>query len=378
MISAKTKAIAATLGVTSTLLLAGCGNIAVNNANGVGSCGGNQFHLTTTQNATGTNIEINYTGPEDVALFYVQGFYSDLAFTQQSNMDEVAMGLGNDNDVVALRLETDQPGWTSSGSGANTTYHYSGDALTLLDARDTAWTPNATDQAQADMMNSLMPSVIGVDCDVTDQSDIYGPSQTHPVEDLGFEAAQMVFPKEQSISPFEITESTAIANGAHVTMRYTPEALTAFGSFDPAAPGQIMMAKDMPSISNDSIKNLWDQFEVDNSQPSIGSITSNGDGTFSFDITGNGGALADGNYIVLGLVPNADETDGRWVFSSLHYEAARGFNVEDPFTGNTIGHHYTVDTLANTGADSWLLAQIALGTIALGAVLVFTNRRKAN
>lgn len=377
MFKVKTKLVAATMGVASTLLLAGCGSVPVAHANGAGSCGGSSFQLTTSKNATGTNIEIDYTGTEQASLFYVQGYASDQGFTSGSTMTTDASGIGADDNVLALKLETDQPGWTSSGTGANTNWHYSGDVLTLLDARTTVFDPIQNGQTTADQMNSLMPAIIGVDCDLADDSGNYGPTGDYPASDLAFEAAAMVFPKEQAISPFEVISATPITNGTHVTFRYTADALSAFDGFIPSVPGNIFMANDNSDIANDTIKHLWDQFQSDSNQPNVGSITDAGDGKFTADITGPGTDLADGNYILLAIVTNPDNTDSRWVFSSLHYEADQGINVEDPFTGETIGHHYDVRTLANTGVDSWFLSQVALGTIAVGAVLMIANRRRS-
>ena len=123
----------ASLAVGAALALAGCGVCVVDNAGGVGSCGADPATVVTSQESAGENLSITYTGPDTAGLLLVPGFYfEDSYLTQYFNTPIASFAWGDSNDRDVIRLDPTDPGWTVTGSGAATTYTFSGTATALL------------------------------------------------------------------------------------------------------------------------------------------------------------------------------------------------------------------------------------------------------
>lgn len=365
----------ALVGVGALVLagLSACAEINVLGAGGVGTCNGNAVSVVTSQNSYGDDFTVTYTGPTNVGLFFVHGFYTDQPIF--SYTDPILFGVADNNDAKAIKLDPTDPGWSTSGSGNSTTYTFSGSLSDLLNGESTYFDDEG---GGMQVLNELFPLVIGVDCDATDATGYFtGGGSGVPLTDLEFAAAQPLFPNHMKMTPFEIVDSTPTAGGADVTMKYSAQGLADFGSFAPEAPFSLTFIADDPDIPNTDMSDLWLQvfstFNGNNPSATVG--TPNGDGTFPVSFTGyNSDPLPSGDYLLLAFISNSGQSAYKVVFASMKYDAVNGFSIVDPFAPV----EEAAPTLAETGPNT---AGIVAGAVSgasliiIGAGLFLLRRR---
>ena len=131
----------ASIVVGLTVALSGCAIFVVENAGGVGSCDSNPVTLVTGQNASGDTLSINYTGPDSAVLMLVPGLYAQDALLDDAfGAEKIVFAWGDTDQGDVIRLDTTDPGWTVTGSGATTTYAFSGSTDELFNGANT-WLP---------------------------------------------------------------------------------------------------------------------------------------------------------------------------------------------------------------------------------------------
>ena len=356
----------ASVTVGTALALAGCGIFVVDNAGGVGSCGSDPATVVTSQDAQGENLSITYTGPDTAGLMLVPGFYAEdsyLTWYFNSSMFAFAYGASNERDVI--RLDPTNPGWTVTGSGANTTYSFSGSATELLNGAPTWWDT----YPEGALIASILPLTVAVDCPGTlDTGSVLAD------DERTFTAAQPLYPNNLQLDPFEVVQSEVTPTGATAILRYAASAQSILGSLAGSAPDSFNIYVDNPDIPNDSIARLWSQAFVGGASAGSMEVTgTNPDGSFNVTISGVnvGDALADGSYLLFTAIANDDQTAAKIVFSSFTYSADNGLAFSNPFV--------PAPTLPDTGASAaqlWATGGIAAVLLALGAVAVLVTRRR--
>jgi LPXTG-motif cell wall-anchored protein len=347
--------------------------IVIDSLNGQGTCGGTAFTLTTDQDESGEDLSISYTGPStsDMSLFLAQGFYIDEVINTAN-----AEAIGDVDEAYALKLDVNDLGWSTSGSGNTTTYSFSGSIETLIDNGTTyidevGTDPNSGAAGLEAILNGMMPGIIGVNCDTSDTTGAINGS---------WAAAQSVFPNNMLINGLEVVSSEPTTNGVSVTLRYPADALTAFGAFDAQIPFAFNVFDDDPDVSNDSVANMWAQGFGANSSVSAGSATDNNDGTFTTEFFGaNNEPMPDGDFLLITIIPNGTMNSAKVVFSSFSYSAANGFSLESlPFLPELPAS--SEPTLPDTGVSSTQVGLIAGSSAVLalaGIALVAIRRRSA-
>ena len=356
----------ASLAVGTALVLAGCGAFVVDNAGGVGSCGSDPATVVTGQDAAGEILSITYTGPDTAGLMLVPGFYAEdsyLTWYFNTALFAFAWGDGNDRDVI--RLDPTDPGWTVTGSGANTTYAFSGTASQLWQGAPSWWDTFP----EAALLTSILPMTVAIDCPGTlDTGSVLAD------DERTFTAAQPLYPNNLQLDPFEVVNTAVTPTGATATLRYAASAQATLGSFAETAPSSFNIYEDVPDVPNDTMNRLWSQALIGGSSAGTMEVTgTNPDGSFNVTISGVnvGDALADGSYLLFTALANEDETEAKIVFSSFTYSAANGLAFSNPFV--------PAPTLPDTGASAaqlWATGGIAAVLLALGAVAVLVTRRR--
>jgi len=372
--TAKKAAIAA-FATLSAFALSGCGFFEVESPNGLGACD-SALSIVTDQTLTGETLSITYTGQPNVGLFFAQGFYGEGLppggmFSHPNLL--IAWGAGLNGDLV--KLDTTAPGWTTTTSGADTVHSFSGTIEVLLNGVPSPFDNNPG--FGPEVTGSIMPGAVAVDCDPTHDSASIAPENwaSRP-----FAAAQPLFPHSIMVDPFVMVESSFTAAGATATLRYADSAQSAFGSFQPEAPSEFFIVEDDPDVPNDTIADLWWQTLLGGTS-GAGSMTvtgTNPDGSFNVSLEGPepGEALANGSYLMYTIVPNADESAARVVFSPFTYDGNTGLS----FTDGPEPAPEPEPMLADTGVSaSTAAALVAFGaaTIVSGAILLVLRRRHA-
>lgn len=355
------------LATVSALALAACNDIEIDSPNGQGTCGGNAFTLTTAQNTSGDNLTIDYTGPSttDMSLFLSHGFYDDNPL-----FSDAAFSLGIDDEAYAVKLDVTNAGWSTSGSGVSTTYSFSGSIEELLVGGTTIWDAEGAGAPEVDLYNRTFPAVIGVDCDTSNATGVVDPADS-------WAAAQATYPNNMLINALEVVSSEPITDGARVTFRYPADAVTSFGLFDAVAPVEMSLFSDDPSISNDTLANMWLQGFASSYGAIATTAVTNPDGSFTIEFTGDGEALPDDQYLLISFIPNEALDDARVVFSSMTYNAASGFKLESlPFLPELPAS--PASALPDTGVSSAQVGLIAAGgaLLALAGIVMVSARRR--
>jgi len=267
-----------------------------------------------------------------------------------------------------IRLDTTDPGWTVTGSGAATTYAFSGTADVLFNGAPTWWSDFSG--GGGEILNDILPLSIAVDCDNTHNTGSIPMGQGWT-----FTAAQPLFPNSLQLDPFDVLNTSLTPTGATATLRYASSTSDTLGSFNPGVPDSFQVYEDNPDVPNDTMANLWSQALIGGTAAGSMTVTgTNPDGSFNVDIAGvdEGEALADGSYLLFTLIPNQDETAVKIVFSSFTYSAATGLFFGDAFAPDP--------TLADTGvtaSTAMTLGVVGAAVIASGAVLLVVGRRHA-
>lgn len=374
------KVVSIALAAAAVIALSGCGEIETASPNGQGTCGSDAVTLTTAQNAQGDQFTIHYEGPSGVSLLFNQGFYSDEAigwytppftyeFTDSSNG-------ANGTDAYVIALDTSGTGWTTGGSDPATTYDFSGSLQDLLGSTPTGF--DLMNLSGGSIINSIFPSVIGVSCTPGVVTNAYLDTNSDGLADgVSYQVAQSIFPGSMQFNPYEIVSASSNTTGTDLTFRYSADAASTFGSFVPAVPSTISMVNDDPNVANDTIMRMWLQFLLGENGGSINlnvsSPVDNGDGTFTVNISDNGGPLEDGNYLLFSPLSDQNMTEAKLVFSQITYTAASGVAVLDPFTGT--GSAISFDSpaqpaeLASTGTNGQGLA----GAVGVSAALLLAG-----
>jgi len=352
-----------------TLALSGCAIFVVENPDGVGSCDSNPVTLVAGQNATGETLTVNYTGPDSAVLMLIPGLYGQEDFLEGFfGADTFVFAWGDDDEGDVIRLDTTDPGWTVTGSGAATTYAFSGTADELFNGAPTWW--DTFVGGGAEVLNDILPLAIAVDCDNTHNS-----GSIPMGEGWTFTAAQPLFPNSLQLEPFDVLSTALTPTGATATLRYAASASEILAAFNPGAPSEFQVYEDNPDVPNDTMANLWSQALIGGTAAGSMTVTgTNPDGSFNVDVSGvdPGEVLADGSYLLFSTIPNQDETAVKVVFSSFTYSAATGLFFGDAFAPDP--------TLADTGVSASTavaLGVVGAAAIASGAVLLVVGRRHA-
>jgi hypothetical protein len=351
-----------------TLALSGCAIFVVENPDGVGSCDSNPVTLVAGQNATGETLTVNYTGPDSAVLMLIPGLYGQEDFLEGFfGADTFVFAWGDDDEGDVIRLDTTDPGWTVTGSGAATTYAFSGTADELFNGAPTWW--DTFVGGGAEVLNDILPLAIAVDCDNTHNS-----GSIPMGEGWTFTAAQPLFPNSVQLDPFEVLDTALTPTGATATLRYAASAVDTLG-FDPGEPSDFQIYEDNPDVPNDTMSNLWSQALIGGTAAGIMTVTAtNPDGSFNVDVSGvdPGEVLADGSYLLFSSIPNQDETAVKVVFSSFTYSAATGL-----FFGDAVAPDPTLADTGVTASTALALGVVGAAAIASGAVLLVVGRRHA-
>jgi LPXTG-motif cell wall-anchored protein len=351
-----------------TLALSGCATFVVENPGGVGSCDSNPVTLVAGQNSSGETLSVNYTGPESAVLMLISGLYGQEDFLEGFfGAENFVFAWGDDDKGDVIRLDTTDPGWTVTGSGAATNYAFSGTADELFNGAP-SWLDTAL-PGFGEVLDEIMPIAIAVDCDNTHNS-----GSIPGGEGWTFTAAQPLFPNSVQLDPFEVLDTALTPTGATATLRYAASAADTLG-FTPGEPSDFQVYEDNPDVPNDTMSNLWSQAFIGGT--TAGSITltgTNPDGSFNVEISGvnPGEALADGSYLLFSTLSNDDATNLKVVFSSFSFSAATGLFFGDSFAPDP--------TLADTGVSAstaMALGVVGAAAIAGGAVLLVFRRRHA-
>lgn len=363
----------AAVATVSTFALTGCGFFEVESPNGQGTCD-SALTIVTSQTLTGETLSITYTGQPNVGLFFTQGFYGEGLpaggmFSHPNLL--IAWGAGLNGDV--LKLDTSDPGWTTSISGANTVYAFTGTFEDLMNGAPTPFDNNPG--FGPNVTGSIMPGAVAVDCDTTHDSASIAPEDwaSRP-----FAAAQPLFPHSILVDPFVVVETSFTTSGATATLRYADSAQSAFGSFEPEAPSEFFIVEDDPDVPNDTMADLWWQTLLGGAI-GAGSMTvtgTNPDGSFNVNLEGPapGEALANGSYLMYSIIPNADESAARVVFSPFTYDGNTGVSFTDGLEPPPQA------MLADTGVSASTAVAVAIAgavTNASGAFLLVIRRRSA-
>lgn len=335
----------------------------------MGECDSNPVTLVTGQNASGDTLSINYTGPDSAILMLIPGLYGqDELLSGYFGGDNFVLAWGDTDEGDVIRLDTTDPGWTVTGSGATTSYAFSGTPDELFNGVPSWWDTYAGGAGA--ILNDILPLAIAVDCDNTHYTGSIPSSEAWT-----FTAAQPMYPNSLQLDPFEVVDSALTPTGATATLRYAASASDLLGSFNPGSPSEFQIYDDNPDVPNDTMANLWSQAFIGGDAAGTMTVTStNPDGSFNVDVSGVdvGDALADGSYLLFTLIPNQEETAVKVVFSSFTYSAATGIFFGDAFASEP--------TLADTGVSASTAVVIAIAgavTIASGAVLLVIRRRHA-
>ncbi len=373
-------------------LIAGCGELIVAEDGGAGSCDGSPFTIAATASEDASTYTVDYTGPSDVSLVLSPGFYIDEPFDVDdvTSMADVPEGSSyfatatssNDADVSVLKFDTTDEGWTTSGSGAATTYSFEGSFSTLIGD----WTPLAEEQF-------IFPHLVGVVCDdafttadIVDES----PSVDGFIDDITIQAAVELVPNHLLLEPFEVSNQVAFDAGFAGDARFAAGSDSIFGDFVPEDTLEGFMFPDDPSIPNNSFIELWLQALpfLSMAPPTFWVYFPEGvslDGDFPITIERLADDPADapeaGNYLVLmPIVDGSEGTDGvRMVFMNTYYDPESGVTFLDPLGEPA---NPAAADLADTGVDASTIGigagPLLAGGVALGAVAAVRRARTKN
>jgi LPXTG-motif cell wall-anchored protein len=377
------------------LSLSGCvAQVEVDSAGGIGECDSVPVSISTSQNALGDNVTVEYTGPEAISLFFVHGFYSDTKF--DGLMDTRLLGMGDlanmqnieDNNAQVTKLDTSSDGWTQSGSANTTSYTFTGSAAELLDGQ----------AVLGQGYDAIVPGAVAINCDPTAVTETLlagefgGDLGAAIVENYSFAAAQPLYPNHVNIDPFVIlTQEPDGTGGIQGTLRLADSTAATFGSFVPVLldENSLTLFADMPEVTNDSFGNLWFQLFADSNETSSTMILTAPEPTqsligqdISFQWSGEG-ELATGDFLAAIPMENADASEQKLVFFSLSYDLENGLTVTSPLNPapETVepAAPSAPSALAATGTDSVIIT-FAAGLSALlvlaGAGLALARRRQ--
>jgi len=380
-----TRLIAIAVAAGLAVALSGCGALlVVDNANGAGTCHGHSATIATTQDTTGENFTVTYTGPANVSLFLSPSVYSNNSFNGQFSERVLVVGGHaniNEPDVALYKLDptTTGAGWSTTGSGNSTTYAFSGQLTELLDGNSPF----------ADLIlgmtgpigDTIAPYSVLVDCDSSDTSQLLVSDDNSSVVSTAptFTAAAPLFPNNVIIDPLVVTSSVADSggNGVTGTIRFPASATTAFNSLIPVT-AQVGVFPDDSNIPNTDFSSLYAQVLTTSADASFvfdGAIDVTADNGFTF--AGTGSTLAAGKYILVMLLINSDASSIKTVFTEASYSSANGFSISDPFVPATPA---AGTTLATTGLSSGTTGVLAGGSALLallGVGIVFATRRRS-
>lgn len=364
-----------TVGValTGVLALSGCGYVRTVSLTGQGECEGAPIALQTSQNEAGDVLSIDYTGPANVALILNHGQIED-RWTPDGDIPSVSVAGVDGVDgfqVRIIRLDPTDAGWSTSGSGDATNYHFEGDIQTLIGDSETAWSGSAPEDVDGTL--SVFPVVIAAACDDSLASGDFPTSDLmsfSDVPDLEYAAVQPLYPNTMLIDPFEIVSSESTPDGFTLVLRYTPEALAAFGDFTPELPKQISFFPEFEGLSNTNLGDLWHMFASQQSR-GVGAqlpATDNGDGTFTVQFSDPDGFVGGSGIVLNAIIPNGTDSVYKVAF---HTFVGGPFHTAEPTPTE-------VAALATTGVDGSVLTLAVGGALTLGGVaLIRTRRAKA-
>ncbi|CAB4597802.1 MAG: hypothetical protein F2574_04585 [Actinobacteria bacterium] len=377
-------------------LIAGCGELIVAEDGGAGSCDGSPFTIAATASEDASTYTIDYTGPSDVSLVLSPGFYIDEPIdgvAEFSSMEDVPAGssyfaattsLEDADSASVLKFDTTDEGWTTSGSGATTTYSFEGSFSTLIGD----WTELEP------LAQTIFPHIVGVVCDdafttavIVDDS----PSVNGFIDDITIQAAAELVPSHVLLDPFEISSQEPFGDGFAGEARFAAGSASIFGDFVPGAVIEGAMFLDDPSIPNNSFMELWFQaisLEVGDGPPPFeimfpDGVSLDGDFPFTIEPTSDNPAEAPeaGNYLLFLLVadnPN-DPSAVRVVFMNTYYDPESGVTFLDPL-GEPVNPG--APDLADTGVDASAIGigagALLAGGVALGAVAAVRRARTKN
>jgi LPXTG-motif cell wall-anchored protein len=370
--------------VVPIAVLAGCGYTPIMSADGAGTCDGKgDFTLTTTQSIDAHDFTVNYVGPDDVSLVVSQGFYVDNLEDYGPDVlgaDQMFFSLTDDVDNLhAYRIDTENAGWTTTGSGANTHHEFAGTFNELIDGQTLG---AGLDPDQSPLVDTYAPAIVGVVCDDTVTTGFFvSSSGSDYIDSIQFEAAAHLDPGHLLLDPIVIDTSEAVAGGRTGTAHFPASTASVFGDFIPESTQLVELGTDVTEVPNDSFSDLWFNLIVGSMGSPSGLDLSfpNGisaDGTFDWELDIYPEAVS-GNYIVLLAMEGTDETGdaARVAFMNLYFDADNGIAFLDP-----IGDPVNPDLsgLADTGVDAGSIGLVAGGLLVAGAAVaaVSLGRRR--
>jgi LPXTG-motif cell wall-anchored protein len=370
--------------VVPIALLAGCGYTPIMSADGAGTCDGKgDFTLTTTQSIDAHDYTVTYDGPADVSLVVSQGFYVDNLEDYGPDVlgaDQMFFSLTDDVDNLhAYRIDTENAGWTTTGSGANTHHAFAGTYEELIDGQTLG---AGLDPDQEPLVDTYAPAIVGVVCDDTVATGFFESSTgSDYIDSIQFEAAAHLDAGHLLLDPIVIDTSVAVAGGRTGTAHFPASNATVFGDFVPESVQYVELGADAPDVPNGSFSELWFNLIVSSMGNPSGLELSfpNGisaDGTFDWDLDVYPEAVT-GNYIVALKMHGTDDTGdaARVAFMNLYFDADNGIAFLDP-----IGDPVNPDLsgLANTGVEAGSIGLVAGGLLVAGAAVaaVSLGRRR--
>ncbi len=368
-------------------LLAGCGLVDVIGADGIGSCATKgDFTISATQSADSSNFTVEYDGPDNVSLVLSQGFYID-------HLDELSQGVytpdngngalwtltGNEGEMHAYRIDTTNPGWSTSGSGATTHYEFSGTYDELIDGQMLG--AGLASSPPDGTVDTILPGLVGVVCDDSVSTGYYAKvdQSQNAIDTIEFAAAAPVNPGHLLLDPMAIDTQSPTDTGLAGTAHFPASTADIFGDFVPTSTQMLGIAADTEDMPNDTFAQLWYQALVGSTgETGLELSFPNGiaaSDTFDWALTVGPDATT-GNYIVTmpleGTVNGEDEV--RIAFMNLYFDADNGVAFLEPL-GDPVNPDLSSE-LAETGVDAGAIALVAGGLVTAGAVVAVARRRR--
>ena len=375
--------------------LGGCGLVMIAESDGQGTCDGKgDFGIGHTQSADSVIQTIWYDGPDDVSLVLAQGLYIDhIADIEGGGVApdgptglfvDVSGQYGDGSSANVLRLDTSNPGWTTTGSGATTHHEFNGTWDELING-ELLGVGQSMDPPTPEI-DKFMPAIIGVSCDDSVQTGTYTNSapEVSYVDTLNIQAATGIYPGHLLLDPMVIDQSVTTSNGFEGTAHWPSSNDTRFNGLNLTSIDGVTVVADVPEVPNDTFSELWYQLIMTgmggNAPAGLNLSFPDGmstSGEFAWNLTVEPGTET-GNYLV--YLPMAAEVDGepimRIAFMNLYFDADNGIAFLDPIgvPDNPDLSNGSTGELADTGFSSLTGIVGAMTLIVVGGAAAVRRR----
>ncbi|MEN9740775.1 MAG: hypothetical protein RLZ72_1041 [Actinomycetota bacterium] len=392
-----TRIVALVASSATVATLGGCGLLLIAESDGQGNCDGKgDFGIGHTQSADSVTHTIWYDGPDDVSLVLAQGLYIDNVADIEGGtvapdgatgvFVDISGQLGDESSAHVLRLDTSDPGWTTTGSGASTHHEFNGTWDELINGQ-LLGVGESMDPPSPEI-DKFMPAIVGVSCDDSVQTGTYtnSASEVTYVDTINIQAATGIYPGHLLLDPMVIDQSVATDTGYEGTAHWPSSNDTRFNGLNLSSIDGVSVVADVPEVPNDTFSELWYQLILTgmggNSSSGLNLSFPDGmstTGDFAWNLTVDPGTET-GNYLV--YLPMAAEVDGepimRIAFMNLYFDAENGIAFLDPI-GEPDNPDLSTDStseLADTGFSSTSGILGALTLIVVGCAAAIHRRTR--